>query len=65
MSSQPNPQPKKTAKLRKSPPKDTRPIWEVLNELAESIPQEELDKIPHDGSINYRHYLYGHPKVEG
>ena len=39
-----------------------RPIWEVLAELAHGIPEEELEKIPHDGSVNHDHYLYGVPK---
>jgi hypothetical protein len=41
-----------------------RPIWEVLAERALQIPEEELDKIPHDGSVNLDHYLYGAPKKE-
>lgn len=28
------------------------------------VPVEEWDKLPHDGSINHDHYLYGAPKVE-
>lgn len=28
------------------------------------VPAEEWDKLPHDGSINHDHYLYGAPKVE-
>lgn len=28
------------------------------------VPTEEWDKLPHDGSINHDHYLYGAPKVE-
>ena len=39
-----------------------RPIWEVFEELAQATPDEELDKIPHDGSVNHDHYLYGTPK---
>ena len=27
-----------------------------------NIPQEEIDAMPHDGSLNYKHYLYGFPK---
>src|SRR5438045_7195332 len=41
-----------------------RPIWEVLIERAQQVPEEELDKIPHDGSINHDHYLYGAPKKQ-
>jgi hypothetical protein len=41
----------------------TKTIWEILADISAEIPDEEWDKIPHDGSINYKHYLYGHPKV--
>ena len=27
-----------------------------------NVPQEEIDALPHDGSLNYKHYLYGFPK---
>ena len=46
------------------PPQDTRPIWEIIVELGEQIPEEELDKIPTDLSRNYKHYLYGAPRRE-
>jgi hypothetical protein len=39
-----------------------RPIWEVIAERVKDIPEEELDKIPHDGAENHDHYLYGAPK---
>jgi len=39
-----------------------RPIWEEIAEIADRIPEEELDKIPHDASVNLDHYLYGSPK---
>jgi hypothetical protein len=41
-----------------------RPIWELLEEQAQLIPAEELDRIPHDGSVNHDHYLYGAPKKD-
>lgn len=44
--------------------KEQRPIWVIAAELAAQMPEAELDKIPHDGSINYKHYLHGYPKVE-
>ena len=31
-------------------------------EAIRPIPEEELDKIPHDGAENHDHYLYGAPK---
>ncbi|MBV6492370.1 MAG: hypothetical protein LDLANPLL_00363 [Turneriella sp.] len=33
-----------------------------LRKLAEKVPASELAKLPVDGSVNYKHYLYGHPK---
>ena len=31
----------------------------LIRKLQESIPEEAFDNLPTDGSINYRHYLYG------
>ena len=39
-----------------------RPIWEVIAELGEQIPEEEWANVPSDASMNYKHYLYGAPK---
>jgi hypothetical protein len=39
-----------------------RPIWEVAAEISASIPLEEWEKLPSDGSVNHDHYLYGSPK---
>jgi hypothetical protein len=59
---------RKTAK-RKAPrrekPKpgnESLGLWERLAKIGDQIPDEELDKHPHDGSINLEHYLYGRPK---
>ena len=41
-----------------------RPIWEVAEEIANSIPIEEWDEFPKDFARNLDHYLYGSPKVE-
>ena len=41
-----------------------KPIWEVIAEIGESIPAEEWAKVPTDGAMNYKHYLYGHAKKE-
>jgi hypothetical protein len=35
-----------------------------VEEIQAQVPSEEWDKLPHDGSINHDHYLYGSPKVE-
>lgn len=34
-------------------------IFEALDRISKSIPEEALRKIPTDGAINYRKYLYG------
>ena len=39
-------------------------IVELVKELHKDFPPEELDGWPADGAKNYKHYLYGHPKVE-
>lgn len=40
----------------------TRPIWEIIAEISDEIPNEEWEKLPSDGSVNHDHYLYGAPK---
>jgi len=42
------------------PPRRT--LWEIRKEHLKDIPEEELDKIPTDASVNLDHYLYGAPK---
>ena len=37
---------------------------EMLERLRKSVPPESWDTMPTDGAKNYKHYLYGHPKVE-
>ena len=39
-----------------------RTPWQIWQEHLCDIPQEELDKIPTDASVNLDHYLYGAPK---
>ncbi|MCY4575941.1 MAG: antitoxin family protein [Chloroflexi bacterium] len=39
-------------------------IVERVKELQESMPPEEFDGVPSDGAKNFKHYLYGHPRVE-
>lgn len=43
---------------------NAKPIWEIAEELAADVPDEEWGKIPSDLSINYKHYLYGSPKKD-
>ena len=57
-----------TPTLTSGSPKNSRGlpgIVERVKELQKSIPPEELDGVPSDGAKNYKHYLYGRPKVEG
>ena len=51
-------------KLESSKEQAQRPIWEIATELAAQTPGAERSKIPHDGSINYKHYLHGYPKAK-
>lgn len=55
---------KKSEQVR--PPGDPNElsIWERLAAIADSIPEEELAKIPPDFSANYKRYMYGWPKRE-
>lgn len=39
-----------------------RPVWEAITAISSEIPSAEWMKVPDDGSINYKHYLYGAPK---
>jgi hypothetical protein len=36
-----------------------RPFWEVMIEIAASIPDSELEKLPVDGALNHDRYLTG------
>jgi hypothetical protein len=41
---------------------DTRPIAEVLAEIAAAIPAGELAQLPSDFTDHLDHYIYGTPK---
>jgi len=49
-------------KVSASQKKNSRPIWEIAEEISKSVPLEEWKKLPSDGSVNHDHYLYGAPK---
>ncbi|MDE2940152.1 MAG: DUF104 domain-containing protein [Chloroflexota bacterium] len=34
----------------------------MMEKIWESLPEGVLENLPTDGSINYKHYLYGNPK---
>ena len=42
---------------------DAPSILETIKKIRESVPDSAWDNVPRDGSINYKHYLYGWPKV--
>lgn len=39
----------------------TVPVWKRAAALGAAIPAEERANLPHDGSVNYEHYLYQAP----
>jgi len=39
-----------------------RPIWEIVEEIGASVPDEDWEKVPTDGARNLDHYLYGAPR---
>jgi putative addiction module CopG family antidote len=39
------------------------PIWEIIESIGMSVPDEEWSRVPSDLSKNLDHYLYGAPKV--
>jgi hypothetical protein len=39
-----------------------KPFWERAQEIAKSIPPEEQERFPVDGSEQLDHYVYGVPK---
>jgi len=39
-----------------------RSIWEIAEEIADRVPEEEWEKMPTDASTNLDHYLYRAPK---
>ena len=41
-----------------------KPIWEIAEEIAATVPDSEWAKVPPDLSKNVDHYLYGAPKEE-
>lgn len=37
-------------------------LWDTIDEIVASVPDEAWEDVPTDGSINVDHYLYGAPK---
>jgi hypothetical protein len=42
---------------------DSRPVWQSVIELGESLPPEVWNGVPNDLSANLDHYLYGKQRV--
>ena len=40
------------------------PLLQRIRKIRESVPASAWDGVPTDGGRNYKHYLYGHPKVD-
>jgi len=39
-----------------------KPIWEIFDDFAKSIPEEVLATLPTDEAEQHDHYIYGTPK---
>lgn len=44
------------------PRENSRPTWEIIEEISSQAPPETWDDVPTDGSLNHDHYLYAAPK---
>ena len=40
------------------------PLLRRVRKIRESVPASAWDDVLSDGAKNYKHYLYGHPKVD-
>jgi hypothetical protein len=45
-----------------APQRESRPIWELIQDNMKDVAPEEFAKLPKDGASEHDHYLYGHPK---
>jgi Arc/MetJ-type ribon-helix-helix transcriptional regulator len=41
---------------------DSRPIWEVFQEISAGVPEQVWEAVPTDLSEEHDHYIYGTPK---
>ena len=46
------------------PDNGEHPLLQRIRKIRESVPASAWDGVPTDGAKNYKHYLYGHPKVD-
>jgi predicted transcriptional regulator len=44
------------------PEETAKPVWELFEDASRDIPDEELDRLPMDGSLQHDHYIYGTSK---
>jgi hypothetical protein len=51
-----------TALDQTAPQRESRPIWELIEDNMKDVAPEEFAKLPKDGASEHDHYLYGHPK---
>ena len=45
-----------------APAAEHESLLEMIDRLHTSFPADPLDDLPADFAMNYKHYLYGHPK---
>ncbi len=44
---------------------EAKPLWQIIADLdAIPVPAADRASVPHDGSMNYKHYLYGASKID-
>ena len=55
---------KGTANEESPPSSSGQSILKMFEKIHKSAPEGTWDDVPKDGSINYKHYLYGYPKRE-
>ena len=48
-------------RIRPPPDPNEPTLWERIEAISKSV---DWSDVPTDASLNFRHYLYGHPKVE-
>jgi hypothetical protein len=41
---------------------NNRPVWQIVAEAMQDVPDEVLQRLPGDGASEHDHYLYGWPK---
>jgi hypothetical protein len=39
-----------------------KPLWQMILQIMKDVPNEEIDRLPTDGSEEHDHYIYGIPK---